>query len=50
MGAKATTVGDAVYFVIGPEKQFAAWEEYLRSVEGPETRLHRLYPRDFWMQ
>jgi hypothetical protein len=49
MGANAAAVPDAVYFVIGPEKQLAAWEDYLRSVEGVEAKLHRLYPRDFWM-
>jgi Zn-dependent M16 (insulinase) family peptidase len=42
-------VPGAVYFVIGPEKQFAAYEEYLKSVEGADTKLYRLYPRDFWM-
>jgi len=40
---------DAVYFVIGPEKQFVAWEEYLKSSEGEGVRFYRLYPRDFWM-
>ena len=49
LGVKASEVNDGVYVVIGPEKQFAAWEEYLQSVEGPGTKLHRLYPRDFWM-
>ena len=37
------------YFVIGPEKQFAAYEDYLRATLGKDTRLHRLYPRDFWI-
>jgi hypothetical protein len=49
MGTKVSAVEDGVYFVIGPEKQFQAWEEYLKSVEGPATRVYRLYPRDFWM-
>ena len=49
MGVKAGGVPDAVYFVIGPEKQFAAWEEYLKTVEGADAKLYRLYPRDFWM-
>jgi Zn-dependent M16 (insulinase) family peptidase len=40
---------DAIYFVIGPEKQFVAWEEYLKSFEGEGVRFYRLYPRDFWM-
>lgn len=42
-------VPGAIYFVVGPEKQFAAYEAYLKSTLGPETRLYRLYPRDFWM-
>ena len=49
LGPKVSTIRDGVYFVIGPEKQFAAWEEYLKSIEGPETVVYRLYPRDFWM-
>jgi hypothetical protein len=44
-----TAGADAIYFVIGPEKQFAAWEEYLKAVEGAGARFYRLYPRDFWM-
>lgn len=50
LGVKTATVKEGIYFVIGPEKQFAAWEEYLKSVEGPDTKFYRLYPRDFWMQ
>jgi hypothetical protein len=49
LGVKVSQVHDGVYVVIGPEKQFAAWEEYLKSVEGSDAKLHRLYPRDFWM-
>jgi hypothetical protein len=49
MGLKSTEVHDSVYFVIDPEKQLAAWEEYVQSVEGPETKVYRLYPRDFWI-
>jgi Zn-dependent M16 (insulinase) family peptidase len=40
---------DATYFVIGPEKQLAAYEDYLRSAFGKTTKLYRLYPRDFWI-
>ncbi len=40
---------DAIYFTIGPDKQQDAWEGYLKSAEGEETKLYRLYPRDFWM-
>ena len=45
----AGEVEDGVYFVIGPENQFMAWEEYLKSVEGDDVILYRPYPRDFWM-
>ena len=49
LGPKVSTVVDGIYFVIGPEKQFAAWEEYLKSIEGADTVVYRLYARDFWM-
>lgn len=48
-GVKASEVKDGVFFVIGPEKQLNAYENYLKTVEGGEARLNRLYPRDFWM-
>jgi len=48
LGVKASSVKEGIYFVIGPEKQFAAWEEYLKSVEGADAKFYRLYPRDFW--
>jgi Zn-dependent M16 (insulinase) family peptidase len=47
-GPRGAEVKDAVYFVIGPEKQMQSYEQYLRGVEGP-TPLFRLYPRDFWL-
>jgi Zn-dependent M16 (insulinase) family peptidase len=34
------------YFVIGPDKQLDAYEQYLKTFGGS---LVRLYPRDFWM-
>jgi Zn-dependent M16 (insulinase) family peptidase len=49
LGASKTSIKDGIFFVIGPEKQLAAWEEYLKAVEGAATKLYRLYPRDFWM-
>ena len=42
-------VRDGVYFVIGPAKQLAAYEDYLHAAVGQATALHRLYPRDFWI-
>jgi hypothetical protein len=49
MNAKVSGVDGGVYFVIGPERQFAAWEEYLETVEDSNARVYRLYARDFWM-
>ena len=49
LGPKSRDVKGATYFAIGPEKQLASYEAYLRQVEGDQTRLVRLYPRDFWM-
>ncbi|HVF87931.1 MAG TPA: hypothetical protein VM866_10085 [Pyrinomonadaceae bacterium] len=48
-GVKARDVTGGVFYVIGPEKQLAAYEEYLKTVEGQDTRLQRIYPRDYWM-
>jgi len=48
-GVKGKDVADGEYFTIGPDKQLDAWEGYLKNAEGPETKLYRLYPRDFWM-
>jgi Zn-dependent M16 (insulinase) family peptidase len=48
-GPKPSTVEGGVYFVIGPNEQIEKYEEYLKSVEGTGTRVHRLYPRDFWI-
>ena len=49
MGTSAKSVKGAVYFVIGPEKQMAAWEQYLQQADAPADRVWRLYPRDFWI-
>jgi Zn-dependent M16 (insulinase) family peptidase len=48
-GIPSKDVTGGNFFVIGPEKQMAAYEAYLKSVEGNDTKLYRLYPRDFWM-
>jgi hypothetical protein len=40
---------EVVYFFSGPEAQLAALEAWLREREGPETRVERIYPRDFWL-
>ncbi|HVF56387.1 MAG TPA: hypothetical protein VM934_09570 [Pyrinomonadaceae bacterium] len=48
-GTKAKNVADGVFYVIGPDKQLNAYEEYLKTVEGADARLYRIYPRDYWM-
>ena len=48
-GMKARDIDGRNFFVIGPEKQMLAYEAYLKSVEGADTQLYRLYPRDFWL-
>lgn len=40
---------DAVNFAIGPDKQLDGWQAYLQQTESPDTKLHKLYPRDFWI-
>jgi|GEM_PF-181324 Zn-dependent M16 (insulinase) family peptidase len=46
---KGADVPGAVYYVIGPDKQLDAWEAYLKTAEGGDTKLYRLYPRDYWL-
>jgi hypothetical protein len=46
---KVKDVVDPVYFVIGPEKQLAAWERYVKRTQGAEERFERLYARDYWV-
>ncbi|HSD85886.1 MAG TPA: hypothetical protein VLB44_00170 [Kofleriaceae bacterium] len=38
-----------IYFVIGPDKQLAAYQDYLHAAAGKDATLFRLYPRDFWI-
>jgi Zn-dependent M16 (insulinase) family peptidase len=49
-GTRARDVSGGVFYVIGPETQLAAYEKYLQSVEGPETRLYRIFPSDYWLR
>jgi Zn-dependent M16 (insulinase) family peptidase len=48
-GVKAKDVRDGVFYVIGPEKQLTAYEQYLKTVEGADARVYRIYPRDYWL-
>ena len=46
---QAAKLPGASWFVIGSEKQLVPYEQYLKSTEGKDTELVRLYPRDFWV-
>ncbi len=46
---KGADVAGSIYYTIGGDKQLDAWEAYLKNAEGAETKLVRLYPRDYWM-
>jgi Zn-dependent M16 (insulinase) family peptidase len=48
-GQKLNKVKEGVFFIIGPEKQFQMYEDYLKKVEDKAAFVYRLYPRDFWM-
>lgn len=48
LGVKLSAEPEGKYLAIGDEKQLNLYEDYLKSVEGPETKLYRLYGRDFW--
>jgi Zn-dependent M16 (insulinase) family peptidase len=50
LGAKAADVKGGVFYVIGPEKQLTAYEQYLKTAEGADARLYRIYPRDYWIR
>lgn len=48
-GINPKEVEGGTFFVIGNEKQMTAYEAYLRSVYGENTKLFRVYPRDYWI-
>ncbi|HEX8688551.1 MAG TPA: hypothetical protein VF654_18700, partial [Pyrinomonadaceae bacterium] len=50
LGGRAADVRGGVFYVIGPEKQLASYEQYLKTVEGPGARVYRIYPRDYWIR
>ncbi len=47
-GPRGDLVDGAIYFIIGPEKQFQSYQEYLDDVEG-NAKLYEIYPRDYWV-
>jgi hypothetical protein len=40
---------DGTYFVIGPDKQLTAYQDYLHASVAKDATLYRIYPRDFWI-
>lgn len=46
---KLAALPGSQYLTIGAAEDLTAYEGYLKAVQGPETRLYRLYPRDFWL-
>ena len=49
LGPDLDTVDSGVFYFIGTEKQLAELETWLQQVEDPQAIIHRLYPRDYWM-
>jgi hypothetical protein len=49
LGLKAADVQDGCHLAIADEKQLAAYEDYLKSLDGKDTHIHRLWARDFWI-
>jgi hypothetical protein len=48
-GVDPASVEGAIFYVVGPDKQFELYEAYLKSAVAPGAKLHRLYPRDYWI-
>lgn len=44
-GVKAKDTPGVTYYIIGPEKQFAAFDA---DVQRQDEHVYRLYPRDYW--
>lgn len=49
LGVKGADVAGATHLAIGDEKQLSLYEDYLKSLEGPDTKVYRLWGRDFWV-
>jgi Zn-dependent M16 (insulinase) family peptidase len=46
---QGTPVPGGTYLVIGSPQQLDLYQKYLQSSISPETRLYKIYPRDFWV-
>lgn len=49
LGIKLASVSDGQFLVIGNDALLKAYGDQMKATEGPETKLWRLYPRDFWV-
>jgi len=47
-GSDLASYPEGEYYIIGPEAQFDKLENYIASVESPQT-VYRTYPRDYWI-
>jgi Zn-dependent M16 (insulinase) family peptidase len=42
-------VPGSTYLVIGSPQQLELYQNYLQTAISPDTRLYKIYPRDFWL-
>jgi len=47
-GPPLAKVNEGIYFIIGPEEQFASLKKYIAETEG-EQEIYKIYPRDYWL-
>ena len=48
-GPAPASLKDGVFFVIGPDAQLDAYQQYLQTAVGQGAVVDRLYPRDYWV-
>lgn len=49
LGVKSTEVQRPVFLAIGDEKQLGLYGDYLKQIEGPDTKMALIWARDFWI-
>lgn len=49
LGVKAKDVPEGVFSSIADEKQLGLYEDFLKTTEGPDTKVYQLWARDFWV-
>jgi Zn-dependent M16 (insulinase) family peptidase len=48
-GPAPADLKDGVFFVIGPDAQLDAYQQYLKTAVGKNAVVDHLYPRDYWV-